>query len=62
MPSGPQSRLTDYGAQPVHPGRLSGLVPEDVTEPAQERTPADTDWLKMTTPDPAFFLKDSNPE
>jgi hypothetical protein len=62
MPSDPQKRLTGEGVQPAQPERPSGLVPEDVGEPDQKRNTADADWLSMTTADPAFFLKDSNPE
>jgi hypothetical protein len=62
MPSGPQSRPTDYGAQPVQPEQPSEYTPGEVAEPYRAQNPADTDWLTMTTPDPAFFLKDSNRE
>jgi hypothetical protein len=62
MPIDPQNRLTGENVQPVQPERPSGLVPEDVAEPDQKLRPAETDWLSMTTADPAFFLKDSNPE
>jgi hypothetical protein len=54
-----QRRLTDDGVQPE---RLSGLVPEEIAEPDTKQNAADTDWLSMTTPDPAFFLKDSTPD
>ena len=62
MPRDPQNRLTDDGAQPVHPERPSGFVPEEVTEPGPQQNASDTDWLSMTTADPAFFLKDPGPE
>jgi hypothetical protein len=63
MPRDPQSRLTDEGAQQVKPERPSGLAPDEVMmEPGTRQNPADTDWLTMTTADPAFFLKDSNSE
>ena len=55
MARDPQSRLTDDGAQPESP---SGIVPEEVAEPAAKQS-ADADWLSMTTADPAFFLKDT---
>jgi hypothetical protein len=55
----PQSRLTDEGVQPERP---SGLVPEEIAEPGTKQNVSDTDWLSMTTADPAFFLKDSNPD
>ncbi len=59
MPSDPQSRLTDDGAQPVQPQRHSGLVPEEVAEPGRKQPAADVDWLFMATADPALFLKES---
>ena len=59
MARDPQSRLTDDGAQPE---TSSGLAPEEVTEPGAKQNISDTDWLSMTTADPAFFLKDSNPD
>ena len=62
MPKDPRVRLADEGTQPVQPEGPSGLVPEDVAGPDQKRNTSDTDWLSMTTADPAFFLKDSNPE
>ena len=55
----PQGRLTDDGAQPE---TSSGFAPEEVTEPGAKQNASDTDWLSMTTADPAFFLKDSNPD
>ena len=58
MPRDPQSRLTDDGARPES---ASGIVPEEVAEPAAKQS-ADTDWLSVTTADPAFFLKDSDSE
>ena len=59
MARDPQGRLTDDGVQP---DRLSGLVPEEIAEPDTKHNASDTDWLSMTTADPAFFLKDSNPD
>ena len=55
----PKGRLTDDGAQPEV---SSGLAPEEVTEPGAKQNISDTDWLSMTTADPAFFLKDSGSE
>ena len=55
----PQGRLTDDGAQPE---TSSGLAPEEVTKPGAKQNISDTDWLSMTTADPAFFLKDSDSE
>jgi hypothetical protein len=52
----PQGRPTNDGVQPERP---SGLVPEDIPEPDTKHNAPDTDWLSMTTADPAFFLKDS---
>ena len=62
MARDPQSRLTDDGVPPVQPERPSGLVPEEIAEPDTKQNAADTDWLSMTTADPAFFLKDSGSE
>ena len=62
MPTDPQNRLTDDGAQPVQPERSSGLAPEEVAEPGRKPNAADTDWLSMATADPALFLKDSGSE
>jgi hypothetical protein len=59
MARNPQSRLTDDGARPE---TSSGLAPEEVTEPGAKQNISDTDWLSMTTADPAFFLKDSDSE
>jgi hypothetical protein len=59
MSRDPQGQLTDDGAQPE---TSSGLAPEEVTEPGAKQNISDTDWLSMTTADPAFFLKDSEPE
>ena len=59
MARDPQSRLTDDGVQPERP---SGLVPEEIAEPDKKQNATDADWLSMTTSDPAFFLKDSEPE
>jgi len=59
MPRDPQSRLTDDGAQPLQPEGPSGLVPEEIADPVQERTTVDLDWLSMATADPAYFLKDT---
>jgi hypothetical protein len=57
-----QSRLTHDGVQPVQPEEPSGLVPEEVTDPGAKQNISDTDWLSMTTADPAFFLKESGSE
>jgi len=54
-----QIRLTDDGVQSE---RSSGLVPEEIAEPDTKQKASDTDWLSMSTADPAFFLKDSNPD
>ena len=62
MARDPQGRLTDYGVQPVQPERPAGLVPEEIAEPDTKQNVPDTDWLSMTTSDPAFFLKDSDSE
>jgi hypothetical protein len=62
MPRDPQNRLTDEGAQPLQPEGPSGLVPEEIAEPLQERTKVDPDWLSMATADPAHFLKDTGSE
>ncbi len=59
MARDPQSRLTDDGALPE---TSSGLAPEEVTEPGAKQNAPDTDWLSMTTADPAFFLKESGSE
>ena len=56
MARDPQGRLTDDGVQPE---TSSGLAPEEVTEQGTKQNATDTDWLSMTTADPAFFLKDS---
>ena len=40
----------------------SGFAPEEVAEPPRKQNATDTDWLSMTTADPAFFLKDTGPE
>jgi hypothetical protein len=59
MARDPQRRLTDEAVQPeIFPG----LVPDQVTEPDTKHNAPDTDWLSMTTADPAFFLKDTSPE
>jgi hypothetical protein len=55
----PQGRLSDDGVQPERP---SGLVPEEIAEPDAKQNISDTDWLSMTTADPAFFLKESSSE
>ena len=55
----PQSRPTDDGVQPE---TSSGLAPEEITELGAKQNISDTDWLSMTTADPAFFLKDSDSE
>lgn len=62
MPTDPQGRLTDDGAQPVQPEWPSGLAPEEVAEPGRKQNAADADWLSMATADPALFLKDSGSE
>jgi hypothetical protein len=55
-----QGRPTDEGVQPERPsGRL---VPEEIAEPGTKQNASDTDWLSMTTADPAFFLKDTSSE
>jgi hypothetical protein len=54
-----QGRLTDDGVQSKS---SPGLAPEKVAEPDTKQNAPDTDWLSMTTADPAFFLKDSEPE
>ena len=59
MARDPQSRLTDDGVQPE---TSSGLAPEEIAEPGAKQNISDTDWLSMTTADPAFFLKDSDSE
>jgi hypothetical protein len=59
MARDPQSRLTDDGARPE---TSSGLAPEEVGEPDTKHNASDTDWLSMTTADPAFFLKESGSE
>lgn len=55
MARDPQSRLADDGAQPE---ASAGPAPEEVTEPVAKRNISDTDWLSMSTADPAFFLKE----
>jgi hypothetical protein len=55
----PQGRPTNDGVQSERP---SGLVPEDIPGPDTKHSTPDPDWLSMTTADPAFFLKDSNPD
>ena len=62
MARDPQGRPTNDGVQPVQPEGPSGLFPEEVAKPDTKQRTSDTDWLSMTTADPAFFLKDSNPE
>ena len=59
MARDPQSRPTDDGVQQE---TSSGLAPEEMTEPGTKQNISDTDWLSMTTADPAFFLKDSGSE
>jgi hypothetical protein len=59
MARDPRGRLTEDGVQPERP---SGLVPEEIAEPDTKQNAADRDWLSMSTADPAFFLKDSEPE
>ena len=59
MARDPQSRPTDDGVQPE---TSSGPAPEEMTEPGAKQNASDTDWLSMTTADPAFFLKDSGSE
>ena len=58
MARDPQGRPTNNG---VHPEGSSGLVPDGIPEPDTKHNAPDTDWLSMTTADPAFFLKDSTP-
>jgi hypothetical protein len=60
MARDPQSRLTDDDG--ARPETSSGLAPEEVTEPGAKQNTSDTDWLSMTTADPAFFLKESGSE
>jgi hypothetical protein len=62
MASDPQSRLAGRDVQPAQPERPSGIVPEELTEPGAKQDASDTDWLSMSTADPAFFLKDSGTE
>jgi hypothetical protein len=62
MAKDPQRRPGAEGVQPVQPENISGLVPEEPTEPDQKRNTADSDWLSMATADPALFLKDAGPE
>jgi hypothetical protein len=62
MARDPRSRPTDDGAQPVQQEGPSGIVPEELAEPARKRNAVDEDWLSMATADPALFLKDSGPE
>ena len=59
MARNPQSSPTDDGVQPERP---SGLVPEEIAEADPKQNSYDSDWLSMTTADPAFFLKDSGSE
>jgi hypothetical protein len=59
MARDPQGRLTDDGVQSKN---SPDLDPEHVAEPDTKQNAPDTDWLSMTTSDPAFFLKDSEPE
>ena len=59
MARDPQSRLTDDGVQPE---TSSGFTLEEVAEPDTKHNASETDWLSMTTADPAFFLKDSGSE
>ena len=58
MARDPQSRLTDDGVQPE---TSSGFALEEVAEPDTKHNASETDWLSMTTADPAFFLKDLEP-
>jgi hypothetical protein len=58
MARDPQSRLTDDGVQPE---TFSGFALEEVAEPDTKHNASETDWLSMTTADPAFFLKDPEP-
>ena len=62
MPRDPRSRLTDDGTQPRQPEMPSGLAPEEIAEPLRKQNATDTDWLSMSTADPAFFLNDTGPE
>jgi hypothetical protein len=59
MARDPQSRLTDDGARPE---TSTAPAPEEVMEPGAKQNTSDTDWLSMTTADPAFFLKESGSE
>jgi hypothetical protein len=59
MARDPQGRLTDDRVQPEN---SPGPIPEQVAEPDTKQNATDTDWLSMTTADPAFFLKDSDAE
>jgi hypothetical protein len=40
----------------------SGHIPDGVAAPPRKQNATDTDWLSMTTADPAFFLKDTGSE
>jgi hypothetical protein len=62
MPTDPQNRPTDEGAQPLQTEKPSGLVPDEIAEPVQKRATIDPDWLSMATADPAHFLKDTGSE
>ena len=62
MPRDPRNRVTDEGAQPLQPEMPSGLAPEEIAEPLRKQNATDTDWLSMSTADPAFFLNDTGPE
>jgi len=59
LPRDPQRRLSDDGAQPEN---VPALALEEVGEAVNKQDATDTDWLSMTTADPAFFLKDTGPE
>jgi hypothetical protein len=59
MARDPKGRPTIDGAQSES---SPGLLPEQVGDPDTKHNATDADWLSMTTADPAFFLKDSNPD
>jgi hypothetical protein len=59
MARDPQGRLIDDGVQPEN---SPGLVPEQAADQDTKQSISETDWLSMTTADPAFFLKDSGSE
>ena len=63
MPNEPQGRRPEGNTQQVGPGDgPDRTTPEEVSEPAQKRNAADTEWLSIATADPAHFLKDLHSE